>query len=201
MQTKLHQRLDREADELELWKSPRADVRDRLIAHYLPYALMLASKRAAKQQLVDPDEYEQQAMIGLWHAIDNYDPSKGAAFTTHARTRIVGQLIEGERANDWVKPKVRAAYHSGELDLPAMHGMGDGFDCLDDEPETTVADRLAAILESADVVVRRFAELIVACNHDVCELAGRLNVSAEVAGSVIQRWTIQQLQGTPCSIS
>jgi len=159
MQTKLHQRLDREADELELWKCPRADFRDRLITHYLPYALVLASKRADKQHLVDPDEYEQQAMIGLWQAIDSYDPSRGTVFTTHARTRIVGQLIEGERANDWVKPKVRAAANSGELSLPAMRGMGDTFDCLDDEPGATVADSLAAILGAADVVVRRFAEL------------------------------------------
>ena len=154
---------------------------------YLPYAQSLVSRRAAKQQLVEPDEYEQQAMIGLWQAIASYGPSKGTVFTTHARTRIVGLMTESERANDWVRPKVRAAYHAGELDLPMMGGMRDDFDCLDDEPDTTASDNLAAILGAADVVVRRFAELIVACNHDACELASRLHVSAEMADSVIER--------------
>ena len=48
MQMKRHQWLDQEADELEFWKCPRADVRDRLLAHYLPYAQSLASRRDAR---------------------------------------------------------------------------------------------------------------------------------------------------------
>jgi len=47
-------------------------------------------------------------MIGLWQAINSYDPSMGTVFTTHARTRTVGRMIKAERANDWVKPKVTA---------------------------------------------------------------------------------------------
>ncbi len=137
MSTKLWTRLDNEA--VELWTKPRAEVRDRLIVHYMPLAQMLATKRAAKNRRVDPDDVQSEAYLALVKSVDDYDPKneRGASFTTFAGWRIRGAACEPERQNDHVNHKVRARdkelrrqIDNGEVDVNTEEGWATSLDLL-----------------------------------------------------------------------
>lgn len=101
-----NQELDRTA--VELWQKPRAEVRERLVIHYTPFAETLAQTSASRNRKVDYDDCLQEALIGLMTAVDRYDPNSGVAFTTFAFTRVCGGAIEAARKNDWVSHKIRS---------------------------------------------------------------------------------------------
>ena len=190
----LHTRLDREAAD---WWGER-DV-NRLIAHYTEYAERLASEAAGRQRLVDPDDYRQEALIGLWESIESYEPTEGAAFTTWAYWRIRGRLIEAERANDWVKPKVRAAANAGELTLPAMHRLKETFDCAkEDEDRDDVAELFAVLMSKAKPRVVNIVQVYLDAGCDEDAAAAVLNVKAEYFGRVLLPDAMQELRGIPC---
>lgn len=76
--------------------------RVQLFEHYR-YLSKAQSKRYSKssmpyRSLVDPDDIEAYADIGLWEAIESYDPSKGTTFKTHSYRRIKGAIIDGLRS-------------------------------------------------------------------------------------------------------
>lgn len=191
---KLHQRLDQEA--ASLWAERDVNV---LLAHYTPYAERLADKRAAKQRLVDPEEYRQEALIGLWEAIESFDAAEGAAFTTWAMWRIAGRLIEAERANDWVKPKVRSAANAGDLDLPAMLRMKETFDtAVEAEDGTDQWDTVTLLLAASKPWVASYIGTYLDAGGDMDAAAAALNVKAEYFGQVLLPKAIEELRGMPC---
>lgn len=201
---KLHQRLDQEA--ASLWATdPRP--RDRLIAHYQSYAEKLADKRAAKQRLVDRDEYRQEALIALWQCVEAFDPqqlafdNRACSFTTFAKYRIEFALIEAERANDWVKSKVRAAEKAGDIDLPAMLRIKESFDCLaeeSDERRQGQWDTLVSLLARSKPWVASYIGTYLDAGGDVDAAASTLNVQAEYFGQVLLPKAIDELKGIPC---
>lgn len=194
---KLHQRLDHES--ASWWEIDPRPV-DRLLAHYTPYAERLSDKRAAKQRLVDPEEYRQEALIALWEAIQSFEPGQ-CAFTTWAMWRIRGGLIEAERANDWVKPKVRSAANAGELDLPAMLRIKETFDVAVDEQEPDALSEMMAVLlaKSKPWVVNIIGTYLDSdCDED--KAAAVLNVKAEYFGQVLLPKAIEELRGIPCNL-
>ncbi|MFZ6765884.1 sigma-70 family RNA polymerase sigma factor [Undibacterium sp. Di26W] len=71
--------------------------RQRLIENYLPFARVLAAKLFAKRIDNDLDfaEYMQLASMGLIHAVDQFDHTKGILFTTFASHRINGSVLNG----------------------------------------------------------------------------------------------------------
>jgi RNA polymerase sigma factor (sigma-70 family) len=77
--------------------------RDRLVGIYRPYALKIAAVRATKlpASVMDVDEACASALIGLWHAVERYDPADGAKFGTYAAHRIHGQISDDVRQRDW----------------------------------------------------------------------------------------------------
>jgi RNA polymerase sigma factor (sigma-70 family) len=194
MAMKLHQRLDSEA--ASLWAE--RDV-NRLLAHYTPYAERLATKRAAKQRLVDPEEYRQEALIGLWEAILSFDPGEVAAFTTWALWRINGRLIEAERANDWVKPKVRASANNGEITLPAMHRLKETFDlAVEGEGGDGLAEMFIVLMSKAKPRVVNVMQAYLDADCDEDASAAALNVKAEYFGRVLLPDAIKELREIPC---
>jgi hypothetical protein len=171
---KLHQRLDQEA--AELWTRPRAEVRDRLIAHYTPFAEAIAGKRAAGNRRVSRDVFMQDALIALWECVESYEPDnpEGAVFTTFARERIRFAVIDSERDAVWVKPKVRAAEKAGEIELPAMLAIRETFDAAGKEPEAESGlPCLADLLEKLHGVHRERLQLLLDCDCD-WELAAKV---------------------------
>jgi RNA polymerase sigma factor FliA len=72
-------------------------MRAQLIQHYLGNAKRIAAFLYSKRPVdgVDFDDYLQYARMGLIEAIDRFDPSHGASFSTYAGYRIRGAILNG----------------------------------------------------------------------------------------------------------
>lgn len=188
MTGKLHQRLDREA--AELWQRPRAEVRDQLICHYLPFAEQLAQKKSSKNRRVDPADVLQEALIALVKSVDDFDPHNeaGASFTTFAGWRIRGQVVEAERANDWVSHKVRAEFKDT---LPRMghfaDGMGEQRPGTDDDRHLEELPAVvAAVLSQCPPVTASVLRKFLAAGSDLNALAASMSCAVEQAAVIVR---------------
>lgn len=195
---KLHQQLDQSA--AALWAEPRSQVRERLVAHYLPFAEQLAMGMVRKNPKVEFDDAYQEACIGLMEAIDRFDPGneRGATFTTYASWRLHGAMVEAERNNDWVPAKVRAAdkvaEQQGAETLPKMrHWLNDTEfkhpQLLREfvESETDIA----AILVQMTPVSRRYLEWLLDTDWDIDGIAKREGCGVNQIGLCV-RWGIEK---------
>jgi RNA polymerase sigma factor FliA len=76
--------------------------RDRLAKDHLEMVERIAlSTRRRLGPSADVEEIRSFAMLGLASAIDNYDPSRGVAFTTYASIRIRGAVYDGLVDSSW----------------------------------------------------------------------------------------------------
>ncbi len=67
----------------------------------------------------------QAGMIGLIEAANNYDPSKGASFSTYASIRIKGSMLDEVRKGDWTPRSVhKNARTVAEATLSLEHLTG-----------------------------------------------------------------------------
>ncbi|WP_433693417.1 sigma-70 family RNA polymerase sigma factor [Herbaspirillum seropedicae] len=77
----------------------RQDVsaRERLVAHYLSYARIVAASyyRRRFHDEIEFAEYLQFASVGLLESIDRYDPEVGVSFKTFAARRMHGAILNG----------------------------------------------------------------------------------------------------------
>lgn len=92
---------DSPGGEVALWarwfESAEPEIREALIARYVPYATALAAKLYAVRGVreVEFQEYRQFAMVGLVQAVDRFRPDGGAQFKTFAMQRIRGAILNG----------------------------------------------------------------------------------------------------------
>lgn len=92
---------DRELAEAVLWERHLGErdlqAREALILLYAPYARTVAAQlfRQHVRHEVEFAEYVQWATVGMIEALDRYDPSRGAKFSTYAWTRIQGAIRNG----------------------------------------------------------------------------------------------------------
>tara|TARA_B100000614_G_C14531785_1_gene486815 strand:- start:969 stop:1757 length:789 start_codon:yes stop_codon:yes gene_type:complete len=101
-----------EKTEEELWKTYRKtkdpSIRNRLIKQYLPLVKYVAGKLAVGMpQNVEFDDLVSYGVIGLFDAIDKYDPGKHVKFKTYAVTRVRGAIFDQLRQLDWVPRSIR----------------------------------------------------------------------------------------------
>lgn len=87
-----------------------AALRERLVAHYLPFARIMAAKLYAGRthMQVEFDEYLQYARLGLIEAVDRFDAGRGYKFETYAGSRINGAILSGMRGYSEVHEQVAA---------------------------------------------------------------------------------------------
>lgn len=102
----------KEKTEEELWKAYRktrdAAIRDRLIKQYLPLVKYVAGKLAVGMpQNVEFDDLVSYGVIGLFDAIEKFDPGKHVKFKTYAVTRVRGAIFDQLRQLDWVPRSIR----------------------------------------------------------------------------------------------
>lgn len=89
------------ADPKPLWDEFRsgasAQVREQIIATYLPFARMLAAKTYARRTYAELEflDYLQCATVGLVEAVDRFDTEHGVKFETFATPRITGAILSG----------------------------------------------------------------------------------------------------------
>jgi RNA polymerase sigma-B factor len=114
-------------------------VRGRVIEAYLPLAGYLARRFRNRGEPLD--DLNQVANLGLIKAVDGYDISRGAAFTSYAIPMIVGELKRHFRDKGW---DVRVPRRLQELRLEISKVSSDLAQRLGRSP--TVAD-LAERLE------------------------------------------------------
>lgn len=101
-----------EKTEEELWKTYRktrnGEIRNRLIKQYLPLVKYVAGKLAVGMpQNVEFDDLVSYGVIGLFDAIEKFDPGKHVKFKTYAVTRVRGAIFDQLRQLDWVPRSIR----------------------------------------------------------------------------------------------
>jgi RNA polymerase sigma factor for flagellar operon FliA len=90
-------------------KTEDGDMRDRLLADYLPLVKNVAGRMAAGfPKSVELNDLVNTGVIGLIEAFNNYDPGRGVKFETFAVPRIRGAILDELRALDWVPRSTRA---------------------------------------------------------------------------------------------
>jgi RNA polymerase sigma factor FliA len=82
--------------------------REALLRRYLPLVRLVArGMRARAGASADLDDLVSWGILGLLAALDRYDPARETLFSTYARFRIRGAILDQLRALDWVPRSVR----------------------------------------------------------------------------------------------
>jgi RNA polymerase sigma factor FliA len=101
------------ADEsFRLWERYKASgdlsLRHRLVLTYVPLVKHIAYKKLRElPACCEIDDLLSCGIEGLIHAIDRYDPSKGAALEPYLWTRIHGSVLDELRRRDWAPRSLR----------------------------------------------------------------------------------------------
>lgn len=77
----------------------REQVREELVAMHLPLVRHIAQRYADRGEPFD--DVVQAGTIGLIHAVDRYEPERGAAFSTYAVPTIIGSIRRHFRDSTW----------------------------------------------------------------------------------------------------
>jgi len=91
-------------DELEI----SVENRDAIIQEYAPMIKYVAGRIAMRlPPHIEVDDLVSVGVLGLFDAIQKYDPSRGARFKTYAEFRVRGAILDELRSLDWVPRSVR----------------------------------------------------------------------------------------------
>ena len=90
-----------EADGLfrEFFVTRDPELRERLVNAHIGLAASLAQRFGSRPE--SQDDLHQAALLGLLHAIDRFDPTRGVQFTTFAWATISGELKRHFRDRTW----------------------------------------------------------------------------------------------------
>ncbi|AQT68986.1 Sigma-F factor [Anaerohalosphaera lusitana] len=84
------------------------DERNELLKKFLPLVRSIAAKvSSSTSSNVEFDDMVSVGVFGLMRAIDNYDPSREVHFSTYARSRIKGAMLDELRQSDWIPRHTR----------------------------------------------------------------------------------------------
>jgi RNA polymerase sigma factor FliA len=91
----------------ELWrryhKRGDAPAENALVEKYLPLVRSTLGRLAMTlPEHVDQDDLNSAGLLGLLHALRNFDPASGTSFETYARLRVRGAMLDELRRMDWV---------------------------------------------------------------------------------------------------
>jgi RNA polymerase sigma-B factor len=97
----MHKLNDAEVDELfARWREKGdRDARNRLVEHHQWLTTYCANRFSQRGET--REDLVQVASVGLVHAVDRFDPSRGVAFSTFAVPTIVGELRRHFRDKTW----------------------------------------------------------------------------------------------------
>ena len=95
-----------------LWERYKASgdlsLRNRLVLTYVPLVKHIAYKKLRELPAsCEIDDLLSCGIEGLIHAIDRYDPAKGAALEPYLWTRIHGSVLDELRRRDWAPRSLR----------------------------------------------------------------------------------------------
>lgn len=114
-----------------------------LLEQYMPlvrrHALALQVRLPASVEL---DDLVQAGMVGLLDALERFDATQGASFSTFANQRVRGAMIDELRSRDWMPRSVRRSARA--LDQ-AVHRLEQSLGRAPDERE--IANALSMSVE------------------------------------------------------
>ena len=86
------------------------ELRNRIVAHYLGFARIMAAKLYARRHDVNAEfaDYLQYARLGLLEAVDRFDSARDVKFETFAAKRINGAVLNGLRSFSEVQEQIVA---------------------------------------------------------------------------------------------
>lgn len=100
------------AEEQKLWQSWKADrdphAGDVLMRKYRPLVSYHVQRIAVGlPKNVSRDELNSLGMMGLFDALNKFDPTRDLKFDTYASFRVRGAIIDGLRKEDWLPRSAR----------------------------------------------------------------------------------------------
>ena len=102
--------------------------KEKIIEVMLPKIKWLATSISRDlPKSVEVDDLVQEGVIGLLSALENYDPTKGASFTTYAMKRIRGAMYDYLRKIDWMPRGVRKKLKEVEEAILVLEGKLQGI--------------------------------------------------------------------------
>jgi len=81
--------------------------RETLLRRYLPLVRRVARHQLEKSPATELDDLVAWGTIGLLTALERYDPGRDTLFSTYARFRIRGMILDELRALDWMPRSLR----------------------------------------------------------------------------------------------
>lgn len=106
--------------------APLEGDREAVLRRHLPLVRRVVQRLASrKPPHIDVDDLMSWGIVGLLDAIDKYDPTKEALFSTYAQFRIRGAVLDHLRSLDWIPRSVRqkaAVIEKATRELESLHG-------------------------------------------------------------------------------
>ncbi len=140
-------------DEKDLWLRYKEqgddDARDELIVTYMRVVRYVAGRMAIHvPNNVEMDDLVGWGVLGLFDAVEKFDPSQNIKFSTYATFRIRGAIIDEIRSLDWAPRSLRTmARRVGSAREKLRHEMGQ-------EPSTEdIAEALEATAEQVEACI------------------------------------------------
>jgi len=96
-------------------KEVRFDIRDRIILEHLPLVKAIAVRVHENLPVhVDLDDLVHAGVLGLFDAATKYNPDKQVAFSSYAKHRIKGAILDSLRQLDWASRDLRRRHKQVE---------------------------------------------------------------------------------------
>jgi RNA polymerase sigma factor for flagellar operon FliA len=93
----------------------RINKRDRVILEHLPLVKAIAVRVHENLPVhVDLDDLVHAGILGLFDAVNKYDPDKQVAFSSYAKHRIKGAILDSLRQLDWASRDLRRRHKQVE---------------------------------------------------------------------------------------
>src|SRR5437660_7487842 len=87
---------------------PAMPDRDQLIVDHLPLVKYLAQRIATRLPAsVEVNDLISAGIVGLIDAVEKFEPERNIKFTTYARRRICGAILDDLRSLDWAPRSLR----------------------------------------------------------------------------------------------
>lgn len=89
--------------------------RDRVVLEHLPLVRAIAVRVHENLPVhVDVDDMVHAGILGLFDAAEKYDPGKQVAFSSYAKHRIKGAILDSLRQSDWASRDLRRRHKQVE---------------------------------------------------------------------------------------
>ncbi len=117
--------------------------RDRIIMDHLPLVKAIAVRVHENLPVhVDLDDLVHAGILGLFDAVDKFRPEKQVAFSSYAKHRIKGAILDSLRQLDWASRDLRRRYKQVEEVTRELAGL------LHRNPtEAEIADKMGVDVE------------------------------------------------------